>query len=410
MKKLQKILIVLLLFLFLLPTVSVHADDETNILPSPSVTPEPSVSAPADPSSSISDPLSMISLTVVGDSGKIYKLKQLTGSGELVSMSEVNTISFVFQFSKELPATKIVYSVNGGTPKETTASNLSVLLLSEKDYGDINLGVYDKETGALFAEYTVTVTYRETGKIELAFWKLVSDLHNAFVAEDRYVLVLRGLAYTLLLTLGSGILGLVIGTLVASVRSTYDKNEESYKKKGGAFLVFIKILNGICKLYLTVIRGTPVVCQLLIFSFVIFSKWPTELDILIAVIAFGINSGAYVAEIFRGGIMAIDHGQFEAGRSLGFNYVQTMIYIIIPQMFKATLPTLCNEFITLLKETSIAGYVGVTDLTKAGDRIRGATFSAFLPLISVALIYLILVMFLTKMVEKLEVKLRKSER
>jgi ABC-type amino acid transport system permease subunit len=205
-------------------------------------------------------------------------------------------------------------------------------------------------------------------------------------------------------------LGLLIGTVVASVRSTYDKNKESYEKRGGFSFLLMRALNGVCKLYLTVIRGTPVVCQLLIFSFVIFSKWPTEFDVLIAIIAFGINSGAYVAEIFRGGIMAIDHGQFEAGRSLGFNYIQTMFYIVIPQMFKATLPTLCNEFITLLKETSIAGYVGLMDLTKAGDRIRGATFTAFLPLIGVALIYLLLVTVMTKLVEKLEIKLRKSER
>ena len=132
--------------------------------------------------------------------------------------------------------------------------------------------------------------------------------------------------------------------------------------------------------------------------------------VVVAIIAFGINSGAYVAEIFRGGIMSIDNGQFEAGRSLGFNYVQTMIYIIIPQVFKSVLPTLCNEFIVLLKETSIAGYVGVMDLTKAGDLIRGRTFSAFMPLIAVALIYLVLVVVLTALVGVLERSLRKNER
>ena len=131
---------------------------------------------------------------------------------------------------------------------------------------------------------------------------------------------------------------------------------------------------------------------------------------MIAMVAFGINSGAYVAEIFRAGIMSVDGGQFEAGRSLGFNYLQTMLYIIIPQMFKAVLPTLCNEFIVLLKETSIAGYVGIMDLTKAGDLIRSRTYSAFMPLIMVALIYLAMVMLLTWLVGKLERRLRKNER
>ena len=168
------------------------------------------------------------------------------------------------------------------------------------------------------------------------------------------------------------------------------------------------VVNAICKLYLTVIRGTPVVVQLLIMYFIIFAT--SREDVLIATIAFGINSGAYVAEILRGGIMSIDNGQFEAGRSLGFNYVQTMFYIIIPQVFKSVLPTLCNEFIVLLKETSVAGYVGVMDLTKAGDLIRGRTFSAFMPLIAVALIYLVLVVVLTSLVGVLERRLRRSER
>ncbi len=129
-----------------------------------------------------------------------------------------------------------------------------------------------------------------------------------------------------------------------------------------------------------------------------------------AIFAFGFNSGAYVAEIFRAGIMSVDHGQFEAGRSLGFNYFQTMRFIIIPQMFKAVLPTLCNEFIALIKETSVAGYVGVMDLTKAGNTIAGRTFSYYIPLLIVALIYLVLVMILTSLVGKLERRLRKSER
>ena len=129
----------------------------------------------------------------------------------------------------------------------------------------------------------------------------------------------------------------------------------------------------------------------------------------IGIFAFGINSGAYVAEIFRGGIMSIDNGQFEAGRSLGLNYFQTMIYIIIPQAFKNVLPTLCNEFIALLKETSVAGYVGVMDLTKAGNSIAGRTYSYFVPLLTVAAIYLLIVMVLTTLVGKLERRLRNSD-
>lgn len=226
--------------------------------------------------------------------------------------------------------------------------------------------------------------------------------------EGRWKWLLEGLGNTLIITLFALLIGVVIGVVVAAIRSSYDKNREAMAlHKGFAYYVF-GFFNGLCKLYLTIFRGTPVVVQLLIMYFIIFASSRNE--IMIATIAFGINSGAYVAEILRGGIMSIDNGQFEAGRSLGFNYVQTMIYIIIPQVFKSVLPTLCNEFIVLLKETSIAGYVGVMDLTKAGDLIRGRTFSAFMPLIAVALIYLVLVVVLTALVGVLERRLRKNER
>ena len=171
----------------------------------------------------------------------------------------------------------------------------------------------------------------------------------------------------------------------------------------------LKILNAICKVYLTVIRGTPVVVQLMIIYFIIFGSVDIS-KVLVAIIAFGINSGAYVAEIFRSGIMSIDNGQFEAGRSLGFNYAQTMMYIIMPQAFKNVLPTLCNEFISLLKETSVSGYIALQDLTKGGDIIRSRTYDAFMPLIAVALIYLAMVMIFTKLVSLLERRLRKSDR
>ena len=235
-----------------------------------------------------------------------------------------------------------------------------------------------------------------------------ADFKLNFIDGGRWKWITQGLGNTLRITFFSLLIGIALGIVVAAVRSTYDKNKEAMvKHKGVGYYVFT-VVNAICKLYLTVIRGTPVVVQLLIMYFIIFSS--SRNDVLIATIAFGINSGAYVAEILRGGIMSIDNGQFEAGRSLGFNYLQTMIYIIIPQVFKSVLPTLCNEFIVLLKETSIAGYVGVMDLTKAGDLIRGRTFSAFMPLIAVALIYLVLVVVLSALVGQLERRLRKNER
>lgn len=240
------------------------------------------------------------------------------------------------------------------------------------------------------------------------FNELAAEFKLNFIDGDRWKWLVQGLGNTLLITFFATLIGIIIGILVAAVRSTYDKNSESFAARGGFSWLLMRLANGICNLYLTVIRGTPMVVQLLIMYFVIFAS--STNDRLVACIAFGVNSGAYVAEIFRGGIMSIDNGQFEAGRALGFNYVQTMIFIITPQMFKAVLPTLCNEFIVLLKETSVAGYVGMMDLTKAGDLIRGRTFSAFMPLFAVALIYLVMVVILTKCVGILEKRLRKNER
>ena len=226
-----------------------------------------------------------------------------------------------------------------------------------------------------------------------------------FVKENRWKLILSGLGVTIQITLLAIILGIIIGVIIATIRSTYDLTGgemRGWKKKVMAFL------NTVCRVYLTVIRGTPVVIQLLIIFFVIFAS--STNGVMSAVIAFGVNSGAYVAEIIRGGIMSIDRGQMEAGRSLGFNYIETMRYIIIPQAFKNVLPALANEFIALLKETSVAGYVAVVDLTRAGNIIRGKTFSAFMPLFAVALIYLAMVMILTYFVGLLERRLRNSER
>lgn len=239
------------------------------------------------------------------------------------------------------------------------------------------------------------------------FKELSDEFVLNFIKDNRWEWIVEGLKNTMIITLFATLIGIAIGVIIAIVRSTYDKNIDTLKKKKSLGYYLLSIFNAICKIYLTIIRGTPVVLQLLIMYFVIMVS--SNNDILIAIVAFGVNSGAYVAEIFRGGIMSIDKGQFEAGRSLGFNYIQTMIYVIIPQMFKVVLPTLCNEFIVLLKETSIAGYVGIVDLTKAGDLIRGRTFSAFMPLIAVAIIYLVIVMLFTWLVGKLERRLRNSD-
>ena len=219
-----------------------------------------------------------------------------------------------------------------------------------------------------------------------------------FIKDDRWMYMWDGLKITLEVTLFATLLGIVLGFLVAIIRSTHDRTGK------------LKIMNVLCQIYLTVIRGTPAVVQLLIMYFVIFGSVKGISKVLVAVLAFGINSGAYVAEICRAGIMSIDIGQMEAGRSLGFGYVATMRYIILPQAFKAVLPTLANEFIVLLKETAVAGYVGLTDVTYAGNIIGGNCYDYLFPLLMSALIYLILVMFFTFLVGKLERRLRSSER
>ena len=217
-----------------------------------------------------------------------------------------------------------------------------------------------------------------------------------FIKDERWRFIWDGLKVTLQVTFLAVLIGIVLGLLVAIVRSTYDKTGK------------LRILNLLCKLYLTVIRGTPVVVQLLIIYFVIFASVSVD-KIIVAVMAFGFNSGAYVAEIFRSGIMSIYNGQMEAGRSLGFTYSQTMFYIVMPQAFKNVLPALGNEFIVLLKETSVSGYIALQDLTKGGDIIRSQTYSAFMPLFAVALIYLVMVLIFTKLVNMLERRLRNSD-
>ena len=223
------------------------------------------------------------------------------------------------------------------------------------------------------------------------------SFYQNFIEKDRWQYLLTGLENTLLITIFAVLIGVAIGFLVAIIRASHDKNGS------------LKILNFICRVYLTVIRGTPTMIQLMITYYINIASENVS-KLFVAVCAFGINSGAYVAEIVRSGIMSIDQGQFEAGRSLGFNYVQTMRLIILPQAFKNVLPALGNEMIVLLKETSISGYVGTMDLTKGGDIIRSTTYEAYLPLFGVAAIYLVIVMLMTAGVNRLERKLRTNER
>lgn len=223
------------------------------------------------------------------------------------------------------------------------------------------------------------------------------DLYLNFIKDDRYMWLVDGLKTTVIITFLALIIGLLIGFLVAIVCSSHDKS--------GNF----KILSAICRVYLTVIRGTPTMIQLLIMNFVIFGSVSMN-KIIVGGLAFGINSGAYVAEIVRSGIMSIDAGQTEAGRSLGLNFTQTMRLIIIPQAFKNVLPALVNEFIVLIKETSIIGYIGMMDLTKGAMLIQSRTYNAFWPLMAAALIYLTVVTILTFLMNKLERRLRTSER
>lgn len=250
--------------------------------------------------------------------------------------------------------------------------------------------IYQKKNQEVAAEQTVTP------EMEGFFAGIKQSIYINFVKDDRYMYLVKGFAVTLIIALSAVMIGVLIGFLVAVIRSTSDQT--------GRF----KILNGICKIYLTVIRGTPVVVQLLIIYFVIFGAVDVD-KLLVAIIAFGLNSGAYVAEVIRSGIMSIDRGQLEAGRSLGLTYSQTMIHIILPQALKNVLPALGNEFIVLLKETSVAGYIALEDLTKGGDIIRSQTYDAFLPLLAVAAIYLSVVMLFTRLLGKLEGRLKKNE-
>lgn len=232
----------------------------------------------------------------------------------------------------------------------------------------------------------------------MSFFSVFSDqFYQSFIKKQRYLYIVQGLGNTLIITLFAVLLGLVLGTLIALIKVAHANNPHK-----------LRVANGICTLYLTVIRGTPVIVQLMIMYYVILASTSVN-AVTSAILAFGINSGAYVAEVIRSGIMSVDQGQVEAGRSLGLSQRTTMTKIVFPQALKNVLPAVGNEFIALLKETSVAGYIGIQDLTKGGDIIRSQTYLAFTPLLATAGVYLILVIGLASLLTKLERRLRRSD-
>lgn len=304
-----------------------------------------------------------------------------------------------------------------------------------KKYVAANPGLQILETEYVIEEYAIALnlgndaleaavnetlkTLTENGKIQEIIDFYISDeehvdvenlsflerFRNDFIQKDRWKFITDGLLTTLIVTVCALVIGAVIGMVIATIRCAHDQAD--LNRMAVLPRVLLQIGNAICKLYVTVIRGTPALVQLLIMFFIIMVTCKSK--ILVAIVTFAINSGAYNAEIFRGGIMAVDQGQMEAGRSLGFSYVQTMIQIVLPQAMKSVLPSLANEFISLLKETSICGYIGINELTRGGDIIRGATFDALLPLFAVAIIYLVIVLGLTSIFSHIERRLAKSD-
>ncbi|MGN0266595.1 MAG: amino acid ABC transporter permease [Lachnospiraceae bacterium] len=232
---------------------------------------------------------------------------------------------------------------------------------------------------------------------------LQHDFYQSFLEGDRWKLYLSGIGVTLMVAALALVLGVILGVLVAIVRTLHDQQAEGRKRSAA-----LGILNGICQAYTTIIRGTPIMVQLLIMYFVIFAS--TRNQIGVAMLTFGINSGAYVSEIIRGGIMSVDKGQMEAGRSLGLPYSITMTNVVIPQAIKNILPALGNELITLLKDTSIVTVIGLRDLTKAALLVQGKTYQAFMPFIGIAIVYLGMVMILSWLMGILERRMRQSDR
>ena len=238
---------------------------------------------------------------------------------------------------------------------------------------------------------------------DLSFWQeFYVKFYQAFLEADRWKRYLEGVGTTLLVTFMALAIGIILGIIVAMVRTAHDQ------QRIGKHNPVLGFLNGVCKVYVTVIRGTPMMVQLLIMYFVIFTM--SRNDTMVGALTLGINSGAYVAEIIRGGLMSLDPGQAEAGRSLGLGYIDTMRFIVIPQAFKAILPSLGNEFIILLKDTSLITVIGGKELLYAAQAIYGRTYEQMFPLIGVACVYLMLVIIFSWLVGILERRLRQSDR
>ena len=253
----------------------------------------------------------------------------------------------------------------------------------------------------LAALYTLWKPLLVTGEAD--FWQVFFvKFYQAFLESDRWVQYIKGVGTTLMVTALALVLGVILGVVVAVIRTAHDQQRPGHKN------FFLTVLNAICKIYVTVIRGTPMMVQLLIMGMVIFAS--SRNFTFVGVLTLGINSGAYVAEIIRGGLMSLDPGQAEAGRSLGLNYLDTMRFIVIPQAFKAILPSLGNEFIILLKDTSLITVIGGKELLYAAQGIMGRTYEAMFPLIGTAVIYLALVMVFSWLQGKLERRLRQSDR
>lgn len=237
----------------------------------------------------------------------------------------------------------------------------------------------------------------------MEFWtEFVRKFNVAFVEGDRWKLYLQGLLATVELTVIALVIGVILGVAVAVIRTSHDQQRPGRRNPG------LGLLNALCKVYTTVIRGTPMMVQLLIWGFVIFKT--SRNHTMVGALGLGINSGAYVAEIVRGGLMSVDIGQSEAGRSLGLGYLDTVRFIVIPQAFKNILPSLGNEFITLLKDTSLVSAIGGTELVYYAQAVGGKTYEYMFPLIGIAVIYLLLVMVLSWLQGKLERRLRESDR
>ena len=238
---------------------------------------------------------------------------------------------------------------------------------------------------------------------DVSFWQeFYVKFYQAFIEGDRWQQCLRGVGTTLLVTALALALGVALGILVAIIRTSHDQQRVGHRNP------VLGLLNAVCKVYVTIIRGTPMMVQLLIMGFVIFSS--SRNYTMVGALTLGINSGAYVSEIIRGGLMALDPGQAEAGRSLGLNYVDTMRFIVIPQAFKAILPSLGNEFIVLLKDTSLINVIGGKEMVYAAQAIYGRTYEQMFPLVGVACIYLVLVIIFTWLLGILERRLRQSDR